>query len=164
MESLSHVADAYKAGEHGVIRIIDTATRFCSALFHAATGAAVPNLTADYSIPIDAMPTLTHRAALRSLIGFIECGIAPTVAQLRAVMRSLGVVDDDLPEVLPIFESSPAGIHNWARALIRADRRRRQIARLWRALTDRSDDPTARTYGAKPLRIVSHIRGKGAQR
>jgi hypothetical protein len=163
-ETFRPIADAYKAGERGAIRIIDTANRFCSALFHAASGAAIPNFTADYSLPIDAMPTSTHRAALRSLIGCIECGIAPTVAQLGAVMRALGVVDADLPELLPIFECSPAGIHNWGQALIRADRRRRQIARLWRALTDRSDDPTARTYGAKPVRIVSRIRGKGARR
>lgn len=149
-------------GDHGVARYLDVANRFCSALFHAARGGAVPEIITNYEIPIDAMPTPTHRAALRGLIGFIECGIAPTVAQLATVMQALGVTDDALPELLPFYESTPAGIHNWAHALIRADRRRRQTERLWLALIVRCEDPTAPTYGAKPVRIVSRVRGKGA--
>ena len=122
-------------------RVIDITERFLSAWWQAIHGCPVAPTDAP-DVPVDAMPTSDHRAAMQAMIGFAECGVRPTEQSLRQVATRHGYVgieklggnqnNDDLIDRIPWLECTAAGIGAYARIVNHEHRRRQRITRLWR--------------------------------
>ncbi len=124
------------------VAVTDLAERFLSALCLAlAEGVRLPVGAAALEFQIDAMPTAATRNLLRILAACAEHGIVPTPDLILSAARDpeLNIVargGDERAALLAVLEreSTPAGLESYALALLAADRKRRQVARLWRRL------------------------------
>lgn len=130
--------------------ILDVADRYLSAYFHLLCGSKAPPGTRGFNLPIEVMPTHDHRAVLRALRVFEKSKSPPTRHQLRQIAISNGYIgaekilnefNHDLIDVVDCLECCASGLHSYAGLLSKAHRRRLQVARLWRTLSDRCTDP-----------------------
>jgi len=138
--------------------IIDPAERFLSALFHIAQGRTAPDPERGYAITEDMFEDADHRAVFRTLMAFVVSGVKPTTEAVKRIATDIGYIgvetilnpnNADLIDELPYIEASAAGLNSWALRLVEQDRKRRQVARLWKRLTCTSKEPVGMASNRK---------------
>lgn len=145
--------------------LIDAADCFASCLFHRIRdGRPIVGKgeDADYTLPVEILPTRQHREVVQILMAHLERGVPLTVDSVRRVSVRLGhfaaekvlnPFNRDLIDDLPVICGSGAHLHFYAREIIRLDRKRKQLERL-RAVLARYDGETVVQNSAQPMRKV----------
>lgn len=132
------------AGLAGAADVRDIERRYLSALWHSP----IPAFNAAYRHDIsgESFGGFFHRDVYAALAAraraYSQDGRLDSFLFVACVLRRLGATFTDaaLANILEC-ECSGAGAENFAAILARAARRRRQAARLWRALRDIEVDP-----------------------